>query len=115
MVKTSMAQSGSMKTFSPRQPLLPFDMRLLALFLATALTASSSANAGTISGTVRAQGKESSEGAGGGKYDSRKFKFAERIDYTELRDFIVYIDGPLGTNAAPPEKPVQVLTTRKIS
>ena len=91
-------------------------MRLLAIILTTVLLARSSANAGTISGTVRAQGKESLEGAaGGGKYDSRKFKFAERIDYAELRDFVVYIDSPLGTNAVPPEKPVQVLTTRKIN
>ena len=74
------------------------------------------AHAGTITGLVRAQGKEGADATGtGGQYDSRKFKFAERIDYAELRDFVVYIDGPLGTNAAPPEKPVQVLTTRKIN
>jgi len=30
----------------------------------------------------------------GGKYDSRKFKFAERVDYSGLRDFVVYIDQP---------------------
>jgi plastocyanin len=71
---------------------------------------------GTIVGTVRAQGKEGTEaGAAGGKYDSRKFKFAERVDYAELREFVVYIDGPLGTNALPPEKPIQVVTTRRIS
>jgi plastocyanin len=91
-------------------------MRPSAIILATALIPLCVATAGTISGTVRAQGKDGTgDAAGGGKYDSRKFKFAERIDYAELRDFVVYIDGPLGTNVVPPEKPVQVLTTRKIN
>ena len=73
------------------------------------------AHAGSISGTIRAHGKDGSEIAeSSGKYASRKFKFAERIDYSELRDFVVYIDQPLGTNAIP-DKPLQVVTTRKIS
>ena len=75
-----------------------------------------SATAGTITGTVRASGKEGTgDAAGGGKYDSRKFKFAERIDYSELRDFVVFIDGPAGSSVPAPDKPVQVLTTRKIN
>jgi plastocyanin len=91
-------------------------MRPLVLNFAMVLSALIPATAGTISGNVRAQGKEGTgDAAGGGKYDSRKFKFAERIDYAELRDFVVYIDGPLGTTAVPPEKPVQVLTTRRIN
>jgi plastocyanin len=69
--------------------------------------------AGTIVGTVNAQGKA---GAGsdlvGGKYDSREFKFVERVNYAELRDFVVYLQGPLAEKPAPPEKPVQVLTKR---
>jgi len=70
---------------------------------------------GTIVGTVRAQGKEGADGAAaGGKYDSRKFKFAERIDYNDLQGFIVYIEGRLGSNQ-PSAKPVQVVTTRKIN
>jgi len=87
------------------------------LFLFGALTSFHATNAGTIVGTVRAQGKEGTEdAAAGGKYDSRKFKFAERVDYSELRDFVIYIDGPAGaTNALPPDKPLQVLTTRKIN
>ena len=73
------------------------------------------ASAGTITGTVRASGKEGAgDAAGGGKYDSRKFKFAERIDYSELRDFVVFIDGPV-SNAPAPDKTIQVLTTRKIN
>jgi plastocyanin len=95
---------------------MPFDMQPLALILVAALLSLNSATAGTLSGSVRAQGKDgTAEGASGGKYDSRKFKFAERIDYAELRDFVVYIDSPNGTNAVPPEQPIQVLTTRKIN
>jgi plastocyanin len=73
-----------------------------------------SALGGTITGVVRAQGKEGTGGdATEGKYASRRYKFAERIDYSDLRDFVVSIEGPLGTNAAPLE-PKQVVTTPKI-
>lgn len=71
------------------------------------------ASAGTIVGTVHAEGKpELGESSKGGKYDSRKFKFVERIDYSELKNFIIYIDQPV-TNA-PPEAAmtVQVVTQR---
>jgi plastocyanin len=74
------------------------------------------ADAGTIAGTVRAQGRTdgASEG-GGGSYESRKYKFLQKIDYEAMRDFVVYIDGPAATNAHAPERPVQVITTRKIT
>jgi plastocyanin len=50
--------------------------------------------AGTIIGTVSAQGKAEAEGAAaGGRYDSRKYKFVEKINYAELRDFVVFIEG----------------------
>ena len=74
------------------------------------------ARAGTITGTVRAEGKADVAGdAADAAYASRKFKFAERVNYAEMHDFVVYLVGPVGTNAAPPEKPVQVITTKKIS
>jgi len=88
--------------------------RLIASLITLAVVAST--KAGTIAGTVHAQPKEGVEdAAGGGKYDSRKFKFAERIDYGEMKEFVVYLEGATSTNAAPPEKPVQVLTSRSIS
>lgn len=75
-----------------------------------------SARAGTIIGTVRAEGKAEVAGdAADAAYASRKFKFAERVNYAEMRDFVVYLVGPVGTNAAPPEKPAQVITTKKVS
>jgi plastocyanin len=91
-------------------------MARFVTILSVVLGIAAVAQAGTITGTVRAQGKEGADFASSaGKYDSRKYKFAERIDYTEMRDFVVYIDGPLGTNAVPPVKPAQVQTIRKIS
>lgn len=85
-------------------------MKKILLFLLSGL---SMANAGNITGTVRAEGKPAPEGAAtGGNYDSRKYKFAERINYDELRDFVVYIEGPVGAKPAPPEKPLKVDTRR---
>lgn len=53
-------------------------------------------DAGTIVGTIRAHGVELKEDAGGGAYASRKFKFAEKVNYDEFKDFVVSIDGQLG-------------------
>jgi plastocyanin len=87
----------------------------MGIILSTALIGMASAcalQAGTILGTVRAEGKAGAESdALCGKYDSRQFKFIERINYAELRDFLVFIDGPLG-KVVPPEKPAQVKTER---
>ena len=87
--------------------------RLLVASLATAVLGMACGHAGTITGLVRAQGKT---GASAdllcGKYDSRQFKFVERVNYAEMRDFIVYVDDPRARPAATPEKPVQVTTRR---
>src|SRR5215471_17532882 len=72
-----------------------------------------SAHASTITGRVHAEGKAGTESeTAGGKYDSRQFKFVERVNYAEMRDFIVYIDGPLTDRPAPPQKPAEVITKR---
>jgi plastocyanin len=77
------------------------------------LTVAVSIEAGTIVGTVRAEGKaEAGESAKGGKYDSRKFKFVERLAYEELEDFVVFIDAKPTNAPAPPAKPLQVITQR---
>ena len=68
------------------------------------------ASAGTITGTVRAQGAEpATTGSGGGAYASRRYKFVERVDYDQLRDFVVYIDQAL-PNApfTPPKEPATI-------
>jgi plastocyanin len=90
-------------------------MHFLSLILAALLT-SLGASAGTIVGTVHAEAKPELAAAGkegkAGKYDSRKFKFIEKIDYSELTDFVVFIDQPV-TNA-PLEKPktLQIITQK---
>src|SRR5436305_2661946 len=67
------------------------------------------ATAGTITGTVRAQGKAGANAdAQCGKYDSRQFKFLERVNYEEMHDFVVYVEGPIASSIKPPEKPQQV-------
>ena len=72
--------------------------------------------ASNIIGKVCAHGKETpADESSGGKYASRKYAFVERVDYSSMRDFVVFIDGPVGGKAAPPEKPVQVITTKKIT
>ena len=71
------------------------------------------ARGGTITGTVRAEGKpEADRESSGGKYDSRKYKFAERVNYAELHDFVVYIEGSLSNQPSPPERPLTVDTRR---
>lgn len=71
------------------------------------------AAAGTITGVVRAQGKPGADSeALSGKYSSREFKFAEKVNYAEMHDFVVYIDGMAGFKPLPPTKPAQVVTQR---
>jgi plastocyanin len=85
-------------------------MKKILLILLSGL---SMANAGNITGTVRAEGKPAPERAAtGGNYDSRKYKFAERVNYDEMHDFVVYIEGPVGAKPAPPLKPLTVDTRR---
>ena len=74
------------------------------------------ARAGTLTGTVRAEGKPGTEADAqtGGGYSSRKYKFAERVDYSEFRDFVIYIDGPLGGKPVPSTS-VLTIDTRRIT
>ncbi|HVU17173.1 MAG TPA: carboxypeptidase regulatory-like domain-containing protein [Candidatus Didemnitutus sp.] len=87
-------------------------MRRILNLLAVGATIGAAAilNAGTITGTVHARGAvEADSGGGGGAYSSHKFKFADRINYEQLRDFVVYIDQPMaGAPFTPPAKPAVV-------
>src|SRR5580693_3677740 len=66
------------------------------MVLAAGLLALPPLMAGNISGTVRAEGKQGAEdAAGAGNYSSKALKTATRINYDEMRDFIVYIKGPV--------------------
>ncbi|HEX3799355.1 MAG TPA: carboxypeptidase regulatory-like domain-containing protein [Verrucomicrobiae bacterium] len=73
------------------------------------------ANAGTITGSVHAEGKAGADEANcaPGTYDSRAYKFAQRVDYGAMHDFVVYIEGDLGTNLpAAPTSPVKIATKK---
>ena len=70
--------------------------------------------AGDITGTVRAEpkaGADQNQTATRAAYASRKFKFIEKVDYATMRDFVVGIEGVVGTNAAPTNV-VRVTTSR---
>jgi len=92
-----------------RPPLWP--RTLLSLGLAAIWAAPCAA--GTIVGTVRASALSGApEASGGGAYDSRRYKFVEKIDYEHLRDLIVYIDQPVA-EPAPAGPQLAAVTTQK--
>lgn len=75
------------------------------------LLSAASTLAGTIVGEVRAEGLPPAEGgAGGGAYASRRYKFAERVDYARLTDFVVYVDQTVPGAPGAPTEPVAVVT-----
>ncbi len=68
---------------------------------------------GTISGVVKARGAPPAAEAGdGGNYQSRRYKFAERIDYDRLTDFVIYLDEPLAS-VTPAGTVATAITTQK--
>jgi plastocyanin len=81
----------------------------ICLLLALSFAATS-ASAGTITGTVRAQGAEpAAAGGGSGAYASRRYKFVERLDYDQLRDFVVSIDQAFpNATFTPPKEPAVI-------
>ena len=76
--------------------------------------AAAQAVAGNITGKVHAEGKPgAAQDAQGGKYDSHQFKFVERVNYDDMRDFVVYIEGPIaGLKPVAPDKPLRVVTQK---
>jgi hypothetical protein len=80
-------------------------MRLVFLLLLG--LAAGGTHAGTLQGTVRAQPREGTADttSASGAYDSRKYKFVERVDYAHLTDFVVFLDGPVGTRVIHPSSP----------
>lgn len=78
-------------------------MRIKFLIAVAAWSVACATPAGTITGIVRAQGKEGAGTEdGGGNYDSHALKHAVKLDYAALTDFVVFIEGPVagGTNVA---------------
>jgi plastocyanin len=69
--------------------------------------------AGTIVGNVRAEGKAGADnGSKSGPYASRKYKFVERVEYSTMHDFVVYIKGRAGAAGTSPTNVLEVTTKR---
>ena len=70
--------------------------------------------AGTIVGNVRAEGKAGvdNRGSESGSYASRKYKFVPRVNYAAMQDFVVYIEGHVGSKDAASTNVLQVSTRR---
>ena len=71
------------------------------------------ARAGTITGIVHAEGNAAAKPGGGADdaYASRKYKFLEKVNYAEMKDFVVFIEGMTFTNTSSTNV-VQVTTAR---
>jgi plastocyanin len=70
--------------------------------------------AGSITGVVRGlPPRGETEQSGGGAYESRRYKYVEKIDYNQLRDFVVYIDQPMSELAPAAIAGQTVKTTQK--
>ena len=90
-------------------------MRKIIFSIGFAL-AGHAAYGGEITGTVHAEAKDGTDSSptADGAYASRKYKFAERVDYSAMRDFVVYVDGLTLTNTAPTTNTLEV-TTMKVA
>lgn len=110
-----MVPVATRRTFSAANSPSVFKMKFyfFALSLAGAVCAMTTALAGTLTGTVKAvppSGGPPAAGGGDGAYDSRRYKFVEKVDYTRLRDFVIYFDQemPAAKDAA---APIAIVTT----
>src|SRR5579872_641072 len=79
-----------------------------ALLVIACCLAAQSCLAGSISGLVHAVPRTREDVSSGGAYSSRKFKFAELVNYDELHDFVVYIEGPI-SGTKPPVEPRKIV------
>jgi plastocyanin len=85
-------------------------MKIFVFAISFSLLISCGVFAGTIKGHVKAQPRpEAIEDVQAGKYENRKYKFLQRINYDELKDFVVYVDQPVSTATEPPQKTVQIV------
>jgi plastocyanin len=92
-------------------------MKGSVIVMIAALLCGNSAIAGTIVGNVHAEAKAGADSSGSGPagaYSSRKYKFVPRVDYAAMNDFVVYIEGPVGTNTAVATN-VLIVSTKRIA
>ena len=92
----------------------PFFMKLhvMAILLGTAGLVP--CLGGTITGTIRGAPPAAPPGSReSGAYESRRYKYVEKIDYDQLRDFVVYIDQPPSEGVTPSSDSQTVKTTQR--
>jgi len=84
--------------------------------IAILLSLIAEAKSGTITGIVRAHGKRALKQARQRRQVRKPaIKFLERVNYEEMHDFIVYIEGELAEKAVAPLKHAQVVTVKNPS
>lgn len=77
---------------------------------------SAAASAGTITGLVAAKGPPvASQAQDSGAYQDLRYKFAERVDYEHLQDFVIYIDQAVPERPGDPPLKKETITQRDIS
>jgi len=88
-------------------------LKYLIFFLALSASVGRLAG-GTITGIVSARGapETGGEAGSGGAYQSRRYKFADKVDYDHLTDFVIYIDAPLASVTPAGSTQVAITTQR---
>lgn len=85
--------------------------RILPLLIL--LVSASSVFAGAVEGRVTAKGRDvPSDGPAGGGYSSRKARFFEKVDYGQLKDFVVWLETTNAVTFPKPEKPVRIVVQK---
>lgn len=80
--------------FSPKQNPIRRSVHVLVLIAGLVAAGTHGTRAGTVEGLLSAQGRdEAADSTSGGAYASRRYRFLERVDYTTLRDFVVWLEG----------------------
>src|ERR1700761_9148012 len=90
-------------------------MGIMKLFFPAILLFSTLAvRGGTITGNVHAEGKAAAVAGSTttGNYAKFKYKFAEKVDYAAMHDFVVSIEGSFSTNSLPVTNTLEIVTTR---
>mgnify|MGYP001553988737 FL=1 len=91
-------------------------MKIITILALAGLLGLAAARGGSISGTVHAKGPpEAPDQGGDDAYQSKRYKYAEKIDYDQLTDFVVYIDQPVAELAPQAKVPVAVTTQKDAS
>ena len=68
---------------------------------------------GVVEGRVSAKGRDvPADGAAGGGYSSRKARFFEKVDYSQLRDFVVWLETTNTVSFPKPEKPLRIVVQK---